>query len=799
MSLSRNPNLGLLSKSVEDGSQGWQLNLGKSAIDLNYPRKDSWWTGKPPVFGQCPGVCPNGKMKALPIPNLKTCTRQEVLDYFDNGWTLTEVLFSSLLTEEAFYRPPYHGLRHPLAFYYGHPASLYINKLQVSGLISEPINSYYERLFETGVDEMSWDDMSKNEIEWPSIDQMWQYRKEVYKTVVNVIATTEGLSPGHDLINQDSPLWALFMGFEHERIHFETSSVLVRELPQHLVHKPDEWPDFHESYKAIYADADKEFPTNEFVDVPFASVDIGKPRDWPTYGWDNEYGKRSVNVHQFKATKYLISNGEFWQFVADGGYADEKYWSADGWQWRVFRNAKWPTFWYQNGPVGSHDYLLRTIFELVPMQWSWPAIVNYHEAHAYANWLGRKDKTKVPYRLITEAEHHRLRELVGLDDKDEHLAIAPLYNTNLHYGSESSVDALDAFGLSCNDVFGNVWQWLEDDFNPLPGFKVHRYYDDFSTPCFDGEHKMIMGGSFVSLGDEDTPWARFHFRPHFFQHAGFRLAYCPDGDDGSAEHVENANTVSNQYETQLLVDQYMLLHFGDDTDQMPFADGPQAALNFPTRCAELLTKWTDKLAIARHKVLDIGCAVGGSAFALARNFEHVEAIDLSEAFIDAAKILQVQGHYPYRVLEEGELYEKRVAEIEKDKAANINFRRADACSLPPEYVDFDAVLIANVLCRLPSPTSLLSRMAGELAVVRKGGLLMLTTPFTWMEQFTPKDVWLGGYYDEKGEVKLSEEVLKEVLADNFELVHRQDMPLLIREHKRKYQYIMALATIWRRK
>ncbi len=797
MSLSRNPNLGLLSKSLEDGSQGWQLNLGKSEIDLNYPRQESWWTGKQPVFGQCPGVCPSGKMKALPIPNLKNCTRQEVLDYFDNGWTLTEVLFSSLLGEEAFYRPPYHGLRHPLAFYYGHPASLYINKLQISGLISQPINAFYERLFETGVDEMSWDDMSKNAIEWPSIDQMWQYRKEVYKTVVNVIANTEGLNPGHDLIDQDSPLWALFMGFEHERIHFETSSVLVRELPVHLVHKPEQWPDFHQSYEA--ADSQRQFPANEFVDVPFASVDIGKPRDWPTYGWDNEYGKRSVNVHQFKATKYLISNGEFWQFVADGGYADEQYWSVEGWQWRVFRNAKWPTFWYQNGPSGSHDYLLRTIFELVPMQWSWPAIVNYHEAHAYANWLSKKDKTKIPYRLITEAEHHRLRELVGLDDKDEHLAIAPLYNTNLHYGSESSVNALDAFGLSCSDVFGNVWQWLEDDFNPLPGFKVHRYYDDFSTPCFDGEHKMIMGGSFVSLGDEDTPWARFHFRPHFFQHAGFRLAYCPDGDDGSAQHVENANTVSNQYETQMLVDQYMLLHFGDDADQMPFVHGPKTALNFPERCADLLTTWADKLAISHSKVLDIGCAVGGSAFALARSFKHVEAIDLSEAFIDTAKILQSEGHYAYRVLAEGELYEQRIAHIEKDKARSINFRRADACSLPPEYVDFDAVLIANVLCRLPSPSALLSRMAGELAVVRKGGLLMLTTPFTWMEQFTPIDVWLGGYYDEKGDAKHSEEALKEALLDNFELVHREDMPLLIREHKRKYQYIMALATIWRRK
>jgi hypothetical protein len=57
----------------------------------------------------------------------------------------------------------------------------------------------------------------------------------------------------------------------------------------------------------------------------------------------------------------------------------------------------------------------------------------------------------------------------------------------------------------------------------MPGFKINRLYDDFSTPCFDGEHQMIAGGSFISTGDEASVHARFHFRPHFFQHAGLRV------------------------------------------------------------------------------------------------------------------------------------------------------------------------------------------------------------------------------------------------------------------------------------
>lgn len=70
---------------------------------------------------------------------------------------------------EAFYRPPYHNLRHPMVFYYGHPAALYVNKLRVAGLLSEPVNELFEHIFETGVDEMAWDDLSKNDMLWPMV------------------------------------------------------------------------------------------------------------------------------------------------------------------------------------------------------------------------------------------------------------------------------------------------------------------------------------------------------------------------------------------------------------------------------------------------------------------------------------------------------------------------------------------------------------------------------------------------------------------------------------------------------
>jgi len=504
--------------AVEQG-EVWRKNLGRAVMALTLPRPSTWWSGPAPE--NCPGFA-DGRLYSLVIPNLKTCTRQEVLDYFDNTWAINELLFSSLIGEEPFYRPPYHNLRHPLIFYYVHPSVLYVNKLRLAGLLEGPVNAYFERLFEIGVDEMSWDDMSKNEIQWPSIDACRDYRGQVYKIIRNIIETSADLAEGHAVIDQKHPLWALFMGFEHERIHIETSSVLMRELPVQLLGTPPQWPDRAPTsagrVKAapIPPQEGQHYPKNQFIDVPSTTVKMGKPLDWPTFGWDNEYGERRTTVGAFSAAKYLISNGEYWQFVKDGGYIDRDNWSEVGWRWRSFRDVKCPTFWL---PCGGDQYLLRTCFEIVPMSWDWPVVVNYHEALAYCRWHSRKSGKAV--RLMTEAEHQAMRGAAAFDNSDSNnLVAAEPFNVNLRHGSESAVDAGDEL---FPDLFGNVWQWSEDCFNALDGFAVHPYYEDFSTPCFDGEHQMIMGGSFISTGDEATAWARFHFRPHFFQHAGIRL------------------------------------------------------------------------------------------------------------------------------------------------------------------------------------------------------------------------------------------------------------------------------------
>lgn len=767
------------------------------------PRPEYWWTGKRPLQGECPGVDGEGILRSLPALNLKTVTRRELLDYFDNGWALTEVLFAALQGADAFYRPPYHRLRHPMIFYYAHPAALYVNKLQVAGLFDGPTNAYFERLFETGVDEMSWDDLSRGELDWPDVEAVTEYRRTVYRRVRALIESHPDVDERK--FSADDPLWALFMALEHERIHLELSSVLIRELPLTHLARPRQWapnhPSAREAHPSFAPREAEDYPANELIHLAAGTVRIGKPRSFPSYGWDNEYGERLADVRSFHSSKFLVSNGEFYEFVSGGGYVERRHWTEEGWGWRTFRNSKFPTFWVPDGPAGSHRFRLRALFETVSMPWNWPVEVNRHEALAYCAWRGEREGRK--YRTLTEAEHHRLRGTPAPDapEADPAFRTEGGENLSLRFGSPSPVDGSPATSAGAHDVFGNVWEWCMDEFHPLPGFRVHRYYDDFSTPCFDGHHHLVLGGSFISTGDEATAFARFQFRPHFFQHCGFRLSYSAteSGDAVRARDEGSRVAGAGVYESAKMLDEYLLLHFGSEADTLTLPGAPPEALRFPQRCAQLALSAVRRLGAPNARALDIGCAVGGATFELARGFDEVLGVDLSASFIQAAEQLRGGGELPYFRRDEGELGRQLVARvdagIDRDR---VRFRRADAVALPAELEGFDAVLLANLLCRVPSPSAVLGRMGGPRGLVRPGGVLVIVSPYTWMEQFTPKEVWLGGFLREGNEVR-SSDGLRAQLEPGFELLEELHMPLVIREHARKFQLIISHGTVWRRR
>ncbi len=248
------------------------------------------------------------------------------------------------------------------------------------------------------------------------------------------------------------------------------------------------------------------------------------------------------------------------------------------------------------------------------------------------------------------------------------------------------------------------------------------------------------------------------------------------------------------YETDKAVSEYLLFHYGKPEEQLPHAFGPTSALNYPVRCISECLDPEKVPAAARG--LDLGCAVGRSSFELAKHCKEVIGIDFSHAFVERANQLKADGRCHYTYAQEGSTQRKTEAVIDPSiDRSRLRFQQGDAMNLPDDLGTFHVVLMANLIDRLTQPADCLTRLAG---LVESGGQLIITSPYTWLEEFTPKENWLGGYEGD-GKTVSTLDGLKETLEKDFDLQTTKDLPFLIREHARKYQWSVAQASVWLRK
>src|SRR5690606_25681243 len=130
----------------------------------------------------------------------------------------------------------------------------------------------------------------------------------------------------------------------------------------------------------------------------------------------------------------------------------------------------------------------------------------------------------------------------------------------------------------------------------------------------------------------------------------------------------------------------------------------------------------------------------------------------------------------------------------------IVFARGDAMQLAAtaqasglELTGFDAVLLSNLLCRLPDPAACLRQFVDDKRLLQPGGVLVLISPNSWMEQYTPPQSFLDGADSEAALAGIA------AILDGFELLHEEDLPFMLREHRRKYEYVVSQVSVWRKK
>jgi putative 4-mercaptohistidine N1-methyltranferase len=239
------------------------------------------------------------------------------------------------------------------------------------------------------------------------------------------------------------------------------------------------------------------------------------------------------------------------------------------------------------------------------------------------------------------------------------------------------------------------------------------------------------------------------------------------------------------YESDVYLAEYLLFHYGSEQEILPpeyaWPAGMREALHFPQRTVAYFT------AGRVERGLDLGCAVGRSTFEMARSCDEVLGLDFSHSFIRAADALRRGESLAYERLDEGRLRTELIARRPDGvTGASVRFHQADALHLSADLGCFDRVHAANLLCRLRDPQCLLDRLP---ALVKPGGQLVLATPCSWLEEFTPPENWPpAGTFD----------WLQALLTPAFVLVRQAEEPFLIRETARKFQWTRSLVSVWRR-
>jgi len=303
---------------------------------------------------------------------------------------------------------------------------------------------------------------------------------------------------------------------EHERQHQETLAYLLHLLDPAKKTRPPELPANQNQFESVADSAAKrgmsEIPAGEFV-LGASGGDL--------FAYDNELPAHEVFVPAFKIDRLLRTNEEYAHFITEGGYERREWWSVEGWAWREREQWSHPLYWRRDGA----GWLVRTMFDEEPLQPQHPvAGVSWYEAEAYARFAGQRLPTEVEWERAAAwdgAEKTKRRYAWG----DEPPSLVRC-NFDLQLWGTSAVGSFPAGASAAQglDMSGNVWEWTADPFAAYPGF-VAFPYPEYSAEWFDGDHRVLKGGSWATSGSVLRTSFRNFFRRHFrIAFAGIRCA-----------------------------------------------------------------------------------------------------------------------------------------------------------------------------------------------------------------------------------------------------------------------------------
>ncbi len=305
----------------------------------------------------------------------------------------------------------------------------------------------------------------------PSLDEIRSYRAYVDDAMTTAL-------PGLSAV----ALALVQIGINHEQQHQE---LFLTDILATFAANP-----LDPAYGAVDAQP-KEPPADEWIDGRTGIVEIGAPKTG--FAFDSERPRHRVFLHAHSLSSRRVSNGEWDEFITDGGYSKPALWLSDGWDWVQREGVRAPLYWREDG---THFTLAGRIARDpdAPV-----AHVSYYEADAFARWAGARLPREEEWESAAQGD-----DPCSGQQLDRAEAVVPKAKSGL---------------------FGSVWEWTQSAFSPYPGFAPAE------GPVGEYNGKFMCGQLVLKGASCATPrgHSRASYRNFFppdarWQFTGLRLA-----------------------------------------------------------------------------------------------------------------------------------------------------------------------------------------------------------------------------------------------------------------------------------
>jgi ergothioneine biosynthesis protein EgtB len=320
----------------------------------------------------------------------------------------------------------------------------------------------------------------------PTVDDVYRYRKHVDEYALDLLECVDAAD-----LPKIMPIVTL--GLQHEQQHQE---LIVTDLKHMLSHNP-----LHPVYTDRLSNPAVEVAPLQWLAFPEGVYWIG--HEGSDFAFDNEEARHRQFIQSFRLASRPVTNGDYLEFIRDGGYGRAEYWLSMG--WATVQQERWraPLYWEE------HDggWLHYTLSGLRPVDLAEPVThVSYFEADAYARWAGA--------RLPTEAEWEMVAATVPI--QGNFVESRRFHPAPMHVSAGSPAPA---------QLFGDVWEWTQSSYSPYPGFRIAPGALGEYNGKFMCNQYVLRGGSCATPESHIRPTYRNFFPPEArWQFSGMRLA-----------------------------------------------------------------------------------------------------------------------------------------------------------------------------------------------------------------------------------------------------------------------------------